>query len=248
MNFASENDFNLYITEKYSTDINVHFSSPIELNDNYNFEISLVSISFGKKYKNIYSSEIEYYSFEKDTVQKTSIPNRFYETEEEFVVAFNKSFDNSSKKYYNLKYENGSFLLSCGTDGVNPPFISLSQDIQCFSGLNHTYTTQGVHINEKGTDFTGGNGLIFVFCSQIQNVHIGSKTGPLLCTVPFGLGSASSSLYYHQPIKPLHIPVISHCLTGLQIQICNAHGDFFPFDSNPDLCLTLNVCPKLGSI
>lgn len=247
MNFNQKSDLHFYVSGRGNS-LKAPLSCPIELQESLCYEICLNRMVYGKKFKNIYKSEIFYHSFESRSVQKASIENKYYKDEQEFTSAFNKIFSGMDAQMYTLEYRNERFILSLKTTGSDPPLISFSSDIQAFCGLENTYKMQGVHMNSKTPSRLGDNYMVKVYCSQIQNVNVDSETQPLLCSFPFGANLECSEYYVYEPSRPIYTPLLNHNLDCISIEIRNAKGDLFPFENFDLINTTLHCRPNLPNL
>ena len=252
MNPLAESDLLIYGLETPGPNFKLQLACPIELSDTINYELALVKCSHSRYFKNIYKSEIKYFSFADNRILTTSIPNKFYETIEQFTAEFNKSFTQENRSYYQLQYsEDEGFLLSCKTDGVRLPFISLSEDLSSFCGLAKTYAEQGVHTGLKKPDFSGGNNFLYFYCNELEPINMGgARKAPLLCVLPNrSLDANTKSMYIHHEVtRPVYNSLVQHKLDSLKFTVQNEQGFPFPFQDNSEIFILVTLRPNLKSI
>ena len=231
-----------------SCDFSLKLSSELDLSgEQIGFELGIQKFCYPLKYNNIYSGQISYFSFKSKQLKTVSLPSKHYESEQEFVQEFNQLFAEEGN-FYELQYSSGSYLLTCRTDGHQPPYIKLSRNLSAFSGLEQEFTGQGVFKSVTAPDKTGANKYIFIHCSEVENININSRNEPLLCTLAFGAGQQTPSCFQYEPSRIVYIPLIDTRINSLRLMVKNELGDLFPFHPSPTCLYSISCRPCLRTI
>ena len=214
---------------QYQTQLN----NPIELDEHVQYEAALLKIMHPPTADNVYDGTITFKSYtEKGAVRTVHFKRGFYNLPNELIAAFSKAVEGNERYYALTCGEDQKFRLEVRhTTARNPPYLSLSKNLQLLTGLPETIEKAGNYVAARPFDARGGLHNVFVYCNLIDLANVGNTVAPILSV--FNMEDRE-----YEAKVPIYMPIRQKRIENIVVELRTQAGMLFPFrDTGETTCV-----------